>query len=111
MQFTVVHPMPRPGTVGAPYFDGRNTTKFLESFKRTCASYRITASKALVEHLYDYTEDSLLDVIEGMTGYINQDWELLYREIKLEFKRADMHQALDSRGYLEYLKNKGVSGD
>ncbi|MCJ1262549.1 hypothetical protein MMC22_002419 [Lobaria immixta] len=36
--------MAYPGTLGTPFFDGRNFTDFLEQYKDLCADYRLSSA-------------------------------------------------------------------
>lgn len=36
--------MAYPGTLGTPFFDGRNITDFLEQYKDLCADYRLSSA-------------------------------------------------------------------
>jgi hypothetical protein len=39
-----IYPMPIIGSVGAPFFGGKNITEFLNRFEDLCVDYRVTTS-------------------------------------------------------------------
>ena len=39
-----MHPMPMVGSVGAPFFGGKNVTEFLDRFEDLCVDYGVATS-------------------------------------------------------------------
>ena len=50
----VARTMPKPGTPGAPRFEGRNISEFLDSFERIYKRYDIRNNARILEILPDY---------------------------------------------------------
>lgn len=51
--------IPPPGSLGAPMFDGKNMSEFLQRFAGSCNNYQVTlhgAVKSLVESISDKSD-------------------------------------------------------
>lgn len=51
--------MAYPGTLGTPFFDGRNITDFLEQYKDLCADYRLSSAGKKFDNCKDITRSAL----------------------------------------------------
>lgn len=58
------HPAPEPGTTGAPFFTGRDVSKFVTQWEGFCRKYLMTAEEFFVR-LTDYSEESIGVLIEA----------------------------------------------
>lgn len=76
-------PMPRPGTTGAPYFDGTNITKFIDDWEGSIKAYgqNITASDSIPQ-LPRYCSDDIAVEIKIVDGFDEKDWDQLKSAIE-----------------------------
>lgn len=80
-----MHFMPMAGSVGAPFFGGKNVTEFLARFEDLCLGYGLTPSQK-VAHVVRYCSISIGHYLRTMPAFINSDWEELKRSMMSEWK-------------------------
>jgi hypothetical protein len=52
-----VYPIPIIGSIGAPFFRGKNITKFLERFEDFCLDYKVSDGQKVVRVIRYYSLD------------------------------------------------------
>jgi hypothetical protein len=84
-------PMPLPGSPGVSFFEGANTTEFLDGFDDLCDEYTIAGQGTLTK-LPKYCSRSLGDSIKSQKAWIDRDYATLRRVILWEYRMYDRHQ-------------------
>src|SRR5215212_2101977 len=103
-------PPPMPGTPGAPFFDGRDITEFLERFEDMCSEYYIDKESQVVR-LPKYCETSIGRYVRTMQAYQSKDWEELKAALAKDYRHTDSLRQLYTRQCLEALKKERRTPD
>ena len=75
--------IPYPGTPGAPFFDGQNTTDFLDRCSQLYADYRLSESEKIY-HLPWYYESFTGNYIKVLIK--GADWAAVRSKLRREYK-------------------------
>ena len=67
-----MYPMPIAGSVGAPFFGGKNITEFLDRFEDLCVDYGVTASQK-VARVVRYCLPSIRYYLRIIPVFLNSD--------------------------------------
>jgi hypothetical protein len=97
-------PMPPPGTLGSPMFEGANATEFLERYKDLCSDYHVSAEDKLMR-LPRYCIQPIAETIKSLKEWKSRDYAALKKALLAEYKSNDTHQLLYSVPFLENYKN------
>jgi hypothetical protein len=101
MAAPTVHPLPFPGTLGAPLaFNGRNVTLFLEKYESMCDNVGIGA-ETKARRIPEYCEDDVARELKGFDVWKVRDWEGLKTEMLKEWRKEDTEQLMYTRALLE----------
>ena len=98
--------MPRPGQTGALLFDKTNVTEFLRRCDIECDTFGLTAGERCV-NLPLYCTPDTQDLVEVLPGYIDNDWELLKKDLKSLYSQYDKKKV--TLGALTDIMKAGVS--
>jgi hypothetical protein len=105
-QMAVVHPLPLPGTPGAPpTFNGRNVTSFLKKYESMCDNYQIQPL-VKIRRILEYCEDDIARELEAFTTWEEKDWGKLKTEMMQEWRKEDAEQLMYTRTFLEEYVGK-----
>lgn len=96
---TMLMVMPFPGTPGAPYFDGKNVTDFLNRYEDMCNDFRVEESERL-KRLPRYCEEITKDYVTGLTEYEEEDYSGLKKILLKDYKFADTSQQMQTKNFL-----------
>ena len=99
---------PYPGTPGAPMFDGKNITHFLDLYDQLCSHYRLSESEKIYR-LPLYCEYFIGRYVRILIEDV--DWTAARVILRREYKENDLDQLINSREFLEALKRKTRSED
>ncbi|TGZ76143.1 hypothetical protein EX30DRAFT_375782 [Ascodesmis nigricans] len=103
--------MPQPLTAGAPSFNGRNVTKFLQNFKRMVKTY---GSKqpldSFIEELPDYCTDDIAEEVRLLKGYSEGNWKVFRQSMETRYALRDSEQAKYSITYLRTAADEYKQG-
>ncbi|MCJ1427048.1 hypothetical protein MMC29_004951 [Sticta canariensis] len=102
--------MPYPGTPGAPFFDGRNVTEFLDRFSDLCTGYKLSDAEKM-RRLPRYCDMRIGQSIEFIQEWHERNWEKFRKLLCEEFESADQAQICQSRELLEIFKDRTRSED
>jgi hypothetical protein len=97
-------PMPLPGTLGSPMFEGANITEFLERYEDLCSDYHVSAEDK-VKRLPRYCVQPIAENIRFLKEWGNRDYTALKKVLLDDYKKDDIHQLLYSLHFLESYKN------
>jgi len=67
-----MHLMPMPGSVGAPFFDGKNVTEFLTRFEDLCSAYGVAPSQKVAQ-MVRYCSRSIGQYLHIRPAFIDSD--------------------------------------
>ena len=102
----VVHvmlPCPLPGTPGAPYFDGRNVTDFLDRYAYMCKNHNLSQEEMFLR-LPEYCTRLYAAYIKTLPVWGDyENWGRLRHALRGEYADDDYDQQINSRRYLEAL--------
>lgn len=105
-QAPYVKPMPYPGALGSPFFEGANVSKFLERFENIFDDCLVTAS-VKIRRLFWYCEMLTARHVRSVIGFFGPDWTKICANLKKEYKDRDgISQKISSRIYSEVFKRK-----
>ena len=107
--FRMVQTLPLPGTQGAPYFDGKNVTKFVMLWEELIDDIEIPPEKGL-RRLPRYCSPTIEEYIRAQNEYLDQDWSGLKKKLVHEFEKEDEDQQMSTRAYLEVLRDQCSDG-
>lgn len=109
----VVHtPMPAPGTVNAPWFDGKDATLFLERFHQLCVDHGLKPkSQAIMDRMSHYCLTWIGQWIKTLDGFKEGDWEKFCLAIVRNFRDDDINHKIHRREYLSALSNRQLKSD
>ena len=102
--------MPYPGTPGAPSFDGRNVTNFLDCFSDLCTDYKLSDAEKM-RSLPRYCAIRIRLEIKTIRNWRErnwreQNWEEFRKELRKKYKSDDQAQTYYTRESLEMLKDQ-----
>jgi hypothetical protein len=97
-------PMPPPGTLGSPMFEGANCTEFLERYEDLCADYRVSEEDKLTR-LPRYCIQPIAETIKSLKEWKSRDFAALKKALLAEYRNDDTRQLLYSVPFLESYKN------
>lgn len=107
--YRTLTPMPAAGAPSALYFDGKDVSDFLRSFKRLCRGHGVTAdSEEMFEWLLEYCERWISYWVESTSGFCKRDWEVLESKVKLQFRDEDTAQKIYSLEHLERMSRESA---
>jgi hypothetical protein len=72
--------MPMAGSVGAPFFGGKNVTEFLDRFEDLCVDYGVTTSQK-VTRVIRYYLLSIRHYLRTIPAFLDSDWKELRRSM------------------------------
>jgi len=96
------HYMPVPGAQGAPYFNGKQATDFLQRYKLMFREFEEEESIA-VKRLPLYCSDQVVATVEYLAEYEAGQWAELKAKILEEYRAQDTKQQMYSVRFLEEL--------
>jgi hypothetical protein len=105
MSTKIVPSVPLPQSPGAPYFEGHNVTEFLERFEDQ-AEDAGWDDKVKVRRLPRYCSLAVGQYVKTLPEWVDQDWSMLHAALVSEYKDHDSIQQMNSRAFLEALKDK-----
>jgi predicted aspartyl protease len=97
-------PMPVPGSLGVPLFEGANATEFLDNFDDLCDEYAVAEQQKLMK-LPKYCSRSVGDSIKSHKAWVAKDYPALRRAILMEYRIYDTHQQMYSVEFLDRYKS------
>ena len=97
-------PMPPPGTLGSPMFEGANISEFLERYEDLCSNYRVSDEDRLTR-LPRYCIQPVAETIKSLKEWKGQDYAALKKVLLAEYRNDDTRQLLYSVPFLESYKN------
>ena len=97
--------LPHPGSPGTPFFTGGNVTDFLDRYLLMCRDYRL-AEDQIIPRLPWYCENLIGQNVKSMIEFTSGDWDNLAKAMRKEYRHNDTSQQVNSRAFLEALKNK-----
>jgi hypothetical protein len=97
-------PMPLPGTLGSPMFEGANVTEFLERYEDLCSDYRVSDEDRLAR-LPRYCIQPVAETIRSLKEWKTKDYAALKKALLSEYRDDDTRQLLYSVPFLESYKN------
>jgi hypothetical protein len=97
-------PMPLPGTLGSPMFEGANVTEFLERYEDLCSDYHVTARDRLAR-LPRYCIRPIAETIKSLKEWQAQNYAALKKALLAEYKNDDTRQLLYSVHFLENYRS------
>jgi hypothetical protein len=77
-------PIPVPGSLGVPLFEGANATEFLDNFDDLCDKYAVTEQGKLMK-LPKYCSRSVGNSIKSHKAWVTKDYPVLQRAILMEY--------------------------
>ncbi|KAL9607722.1 MAG: hypothetical protein Q9204_009300, partial [Flavoplaca sp. TL-2023a] len=83
-------PLPAPGSPGAPWFEGKNVTDFLEAFDNMCDDHAIRDEDRM-KKVVRYCEFKTREYVQTLL-YDEDEWESFKKELKKEYEKEDVHQ-------------------
>jgi hypothetical protein len=95
-------PMPSPGTVSAPKFDGTNATRFFDRFEVLAADHGLQ-QEAFVDRMLLYCTAEVDRVISTFPEAFDRDWKEFRRVVQEEYKSQDEKELASTREYLNRL--------
>ena len=98
-------PVPGPGMVGSPYFNGTNVSRFLDNFRVMTTSHGVDDRRAM-EILPLYCEINQQGQVESIIKQAEGDWKKLRTLMRQNYWREDQQQQLYSRTYLTKLSKE-----
>src|SRR5438045_2567154 len=101
---TICMPMPLPGSIGMPLFEGANATEFLDHFNDLCKEYLVLDEDKLVK-LPQYCSRSIGDAVKSLKEWKDKDYPALWKAILKEYKEHDSYQQIYSLQFLEKYKS------
>jgi hypothetical protein len=102
---TMFHmPMPPPGTLGSPMFEGANVTEFLERYEDLCSDYKVSDEDKLAR-LPRYCIQPVAETIWSLKEWKTKDYVALKKTLLSEYRNDDTRQLLYSVPFLESYKN------
>ena len=95
--------IPYPGASGAPFFDGKNITDFLDRYSQLCSDYRLSESEKIyrLPWYWEYLFGRYIRILIK-----DADWTRVRVILRREYKENDLDQLMYSRAFLEALKEK-----
>ncbi|KAJ3474666.1 hypothetical protein NLI96_g12331 [Meripilus lineatus] len=81
-------PIPQPGTTGAPFFEGKYPSDFLDSFE-TVARHAGYQDVDLPGMVHRYCKPSVRDVISNDPVFAGNDWQAARNRFKLLYQSGD----------------------
>ena len=97
-------PMPPPGTLGSPMFEGANVSEFLERYEDLCSDYWVSEGDKLAR-LPRYCIQPVAETIKSLKEWKSQDYAALKKALLAEYRNDDTRQLLYSVPFLENYKN------
>jgi hypothetical protein len=97
-------PMPPPGTLGSPMFEGANVTEFLERYEDLCSDYKVSEEDKLTR-LPRYCIQPVAETIKSLKEWKAKDYSALKKALLSEYRNDDTRQLLYSVPFLENYKN------
>jgi hypothetical protein len=107
-----LHYMPFLGAQGAPYFDGKQATNFLQRYELLFCEFEENEAIA-VKRLPLYCSDQVGAAVEYLAGYETGNWAEIKVEILEEYRAYDTKQHMYRVRFLEELTSaqKDRTGD
>lgn len=90
--------------MGAPYFDGRNISEFLENLQYLYEEAGITTDSAKVQRLARYCGIQVSPWVKRLVEYRAGNWEGLKAVLLRQFRGRDDVQIQESPGFLDMLR-------
>ena len=100
--------IPYPGAPGAPIFDGKNITHFLDLYDQLCSDHRLSESEKIYR-LPWYCEFFIGRYVKILIK--DADWTTARSILRREYKDNDLDQLMNFREFLELFKKKFRSED
>ena len=83
-------PMPLPGTLGSPMFEGANVTEFMERYKDLCSDYRVSEKDRLMR-LPRYCIQPVAETIRSLNEWKTGNYTVLKKVLLSEYRDNDTH--------------------
>jgi hypothetical protein len=93
------------GSVGAPFFGGKNVTVFLARFEDLCLDYGLTPSQK-VARVVRYCSSVIGHYLRMVPAFIDSDWEELKSSMMSEWEAEGDEQKIRTKTFLKALKSK-----
>jgi hypothetical protein len=100
---------PRPGTLGAPLFTGKDVTRAMEEFEDFYNDFFGELDSRACSKFARYSTESLRLFIEAMPEYRASDWITLRAALMREFRGQDSSTLVHKRAFLEELCKKTLT--
>ena len=97
-------PMPLPGTVGAPSFEGNNITGFLETWELLVRDHHLTEGDS-VYRLPSYCSPMIKEAIRSLPEAQERNFSAFKRRLLREYIQHNESQKVFSKAFLEEYKN------
>jgi hypothetical protein len=97
-------PMPLPGTLGSPMFEGANITEFLECYEDLCSDYHVSAEDK-IKRLPRYCVQPIAENIRFLKEWRDRDYTALKKTLLDDYRKDDICQLLCFIHFLESYKN------
>lgn len=110
VEMSGMHRMPMAGSVGAPFFLGRNVREFLACFEDLCANYGVAGSQK-VPLVLRYCSTSIGHYLRTLPAFVASDWEELRASMLSKWEVEMDEQKMWTMAFLEALKSKPRSDD
>lgn len=98
--------LPTPNSMGAPFFDGKNVTEFLENLSDMYDDAGIKDEDQKVKRLARYCGPTVGPWVKTLIEYDERNWEGLKAVLLQQFKDTDDAQIRNSTGFLEQLMKR-----
>ena len=95
---------PLPGNHGAPKFNGKSVTDFLDTYEKLCKSHLLTEAEK-IKRLHKYCTPAIGQFVKSIVLKKGTDWALIRKTLRRDFKEHDFAQQIGTLGYLKALKD------